>query len=1199
MKCPQCQSDNPEGAKYCNECGHYLIPSTKATPQSLSFDEKLERLQRYLPQGLTEKILTLRDRIEGERKQVTVMFCDMEGFTPLVERLGPEETYLIMNQVYEILIHQVNDFEGTVNEMTGDGIMALFGAPIALEEASQRALWSALSIHREIAEFNDRKKKFGPIGMRIGIHSGPVVVGTLGNDLRVEFKAVGDTVNLASRMESLAEPGTTCVTEEIFRLTKDFFKFERLGKRAVKGKVGAIPVYKVLSGKQDVYRPRLGSERMIFSRMVGRSSELDRLELQVMKVINGAGSIVNIIGEAGIGKSRLLAELKKCEVMKKVAFLEGKAVSMGKNLSFYPIIDILKQWAQIRTNDREAATFNKLEDAVRGLFPDKVGEVLPSVATLMGIELPERYEERIKGIEGEALEKLILKNMRELLIKANRQTPLVIVMEDLHWADLSSIELMQTLFRLAETQRILFINLLRPGYKETGDRIVETIKETHPVYYVEIVIKPLDEIMSNALITNMLNITGLHPALIGQIIRRTGGNPYFIEEVVRSFIDVGAFVLRNGKFEATEKIGTITIPNTINDVLMARIDRLEVQARDLVKVASVIGRNFFYRILSEVANTVQNIDDRLSYLKEIELIRERRRMEELEYLFKHALAQEAAYESILPQKRKELHLKVADSIEKIFSEKLHEFYGMLAYHCSRGENLDKAEEYLLKAGEEALKSSASNEALHYYEEALNLYLQKDPGQTDPEKAAMLEKNIALALYNRGQYAEAVEYFDKALNYYWGKLPQNVVSTLFKFSSAFLHFLITVYLPSLKFRKAPTPRDTESIDLFYKKIKALSMIDAKRFFLEYFYLYKTVTNFDLTEFESGFEAFAGASSLFSFTGISFGWSRKILNIAKHRAPENGVRILLIYDLLDTIHNYLEGNWHEIRNHNDDLVNNSLNNGDLYDAALNLYWHGFPHIYHGSFDLAQPVVDKLDEISKVYDHDHSKSLKFELNTALLLECRKLSDALIEIEEGINFAQKAGLSNSLLDLYPSQAWIHILMGDVSKAEQSLKHAHKIRSEVDTPVAFQISHFCRSQLGYDLFRLNESVKSGHKSESSEYRKQAFKSCKMLLKVTQKAAQHRTESYRLTGSYYWLIKKRKKALKWWDKAIEEGKRLGARLALSRTYFEIGKRFLEADSKHKMLNGIHAEEYLEKARLLFEEMNLQWDLDELDRLDRG
>jgi tetratricopeptide (TPR) repeat protein len=632
---------------------------------------------------------------------------------------------------------------------------------------------------------------------------------------------------------------------------------------------------------------------------------------------------------------------------------------------------------------------------------------------------------------------------------------------------------------------------------------------------------------------------------------------------------------------------------------MARIDRLETQARNLVKFASVIGRSFFYRILSEVANTVQNIDDRLSYLKEIELFQERMRMEEQEYLFKHALAQEAAYDSILPRKRKELHLKVAGSIEKVFGEKLHEFYGILAYHCSRGENLDKAEDYLMKAGQEALKSSASNEALHYYQEALNLYLKKNPDVVDPEKVAMLEKNIALAFYNRGQYVEAVEYFDKALNYYWGKLPKNPISTLAKFSSAFLHFLLTLYFPSMKFRNLPTQRDTESINLFYKKIKVLSMTDPKRFFLEYFYLFKKVTNFDYTKFELGFEAFAGISAIFSFTGLSFGWSRKILDLAKHRVFSDSVKMLIMYDLLDTVHQFLKGNWKAIKNCSDDFINSSLNNGELYDAALNLYWHGFSLVYQGSFDRARSIINKLDEISKVYEHDLSKSLKYEMNINLLVESRRLDDAMVEIEKGIAMAQKASLSTFLLDLYPFQARIHLLMRDVLKAEQSLKLAHRTRSEVETPVPFQLSNFYLTQLGYDLNRLNESIRSTKKSKAYEYQRQAFKSCKKLLKVTQKTAHHRAESYKLAGIYYWLINKPKKALQWWGKAIKEAERLGARPELSRINFEIGKRFLQVEGKSKILNGINAEAYLEKARLMFEEMNLQWDLDELNRMNRG
>ena len=1189
MKCPACRFDNSEGANFCNECGHSLTAVSRAIPQSPAFEEKIAKIQRNLPPGLTEKIITQRDKIEGERKHVTVMFCDMEGFTPLVEKIGPEAAYDIMDQIYEILIREVNDFEGTVNEMTGDGIMALFGAPIALEEAPQRALWSAHSIHREIAKFSDQKDGIEPIRMRIGIHYGPVVVGTLGNDLRIEFKAVGDTVNLASRMESMAEPGATYVTEEIFRLTRGLFRFKAIGKKAVKGKKTAVNVFKLLSARQDKHRRRLGSERMIYSEMVGRSGELDQLVLQVMKLLNGVGSIVNIIGEAGVGKSRLVDELKKHDALKKVTLIEGRAISMGRNLSFHPVIDLMQQWARIGASDTEAAAEKKLETALRSVFPEQAGEMVPFLATLMGLKLSEKYKKRIKGIEGEALEKLILKNVRELLTRAGELTPLVIVIEDLHWADTSTLELMESLFRLVETRRILWINLFRPGDDETGHRFVDAIKEKLSDHCTELVLEPLDGRLSETLITNMLNVRGLHHSVIEQIVHRTSGNPFFIEEIVRSFIDEGAVVLRNGKFEFTEKIGTMAIPNTINDVLMARIDRLEEKTRYLLKVASVIGKNFFYRILSEVASTIEDINAKLSYLKAIQLISERERMEELEYLFKHALAQEAAYESILPQRRKALHLMVARTIEKVFAEKLHEFYGMLAYHYSRAESPDKTEEFLVKAGEEALRSSASNEALHYYQDALDLYLKQYGDRADPERVAMLEKNIALALYNRGQYDEAVEYFDNALSYYWGKLPKNAFSEIFKFLSAFLHLLKTLYLPALKFKKTPTPRDAEVVDLFNKKCKALAVIDPKRFFLEFLYMYKGVTNFNLKKFELGLEIFMGTSALFSFTGISFRLSRKILDSAKDRGLNDDAKILIWYDLLDTIYNYLEGNWKAATSYNDDLVNKSLSSGELYDASQHLYWHGFLHIYHGSFNIAESIVNKLNEIYEVYEHDLSKSLKYELNTILLMESRKLTDALIEVKQGIDFAEKAGLSYFLLEMYSCQAWIHILMGNIEDAQESLKHANKIRYEVDSPVPFQLSNFCRSQLEYDLYRLSAAIRDGNKSGASKYKKQAVKSGKMLLKVAKKAAQHRTESYKLSGVYCWLNNEQKKALTWWRKAMEEGERLGARLELSMVYLEVGKRLLGPESKYKMLDGIQAETYLERARALFEEMGLRWD----------
>lgn len=1199
MGCPKCQFENPANAKFCIECGHPVSATASGTPaHGLSYDEKLAKLQRYLPTGLTDKILSQKERIEGERRQVTVMFCDMAGYFHMVERLGSERSYQIMDDIYEILIHKVHEFEGTVNEMTGDGIMALFGAPIALEDAPQRALSSALSIQREIIKFNDDHKRIGPIRMRIGIHTGPVVVGTLGNDLRVEFKAVGDTVNLASRVEMLAEAGSIYVTEETYRLTKDFFLFQTIGKKTVKGRNKAIAVYKVLSGKADFYRPRLGSERMIYSEMVGRDQELGKLELQLMKAVNGKGSIVNIIGEAGIGKSRLLAELRKREVIKGVALFEGRAISIGGNFSFHPIIDIFKQWARIRENDGEAMALGKLEAAVSRLFPEKFGEVLPFVATLMGMKMSGRYAERLKGIEGEALENLILKNIRELIIRASEQMPLVIIIEDLHWADRSSVELLEYLFRLAEEHRIIFINVFRPGYSQTGARIVETVKKRLPVYYIEIFLEPLDEGLSEALITNMLKTSGIQHAITRQIVQRTGGNPFFIEEVVRSFIDEGAIVVKNGLFKVTEKIHNVAIPHTISDVLMARIDRLEEETRDLVKVAAVIGRNFFLRVLSDVVKTVKDIDSRLSYLKEIQIVRERERMGELEYLFKHTLAQEAAYDSILPPKRRQLHLKIAESIEKIFSERLHEFYGMLAFHYSRAENLEKAEEFLIKAGEEALKSSASEEALHYYQDALRLYLEKYGDTADSEKVAMLEKNIALALYNKGQYEEAVDYFDKLLSDYWGELPKHPINSAVKFLSGILHLMACIYFPFLKFRRIPTQKDNEAADLFFKKLKALAIINPKRFFLESFHFYKKVTSFDLTKFELGMGLFVGSSTLFSFSGISFKFSKKILDLVKAKVTKEDFKPYTVYDLSETVHKYLAGDWANIKEFDDDLVDQNLNIGEIYWASQHLHWHGWPKIYQGSFATSKLLVNKLNSIFEIYENDFSLLLKQLLNTGLLMECRKLQDALVEIDKGIEFGEKIGQGQLLIHLFSCKARIHILLENTEEAKKCLAHTDKIKQQVNT-VPWQLSNFCRSHFEYDLYRLKESLENGDKSAISEYRRKAIKSGRMLLKQSKKVAQHRAESYRLKGIYFWLNDNQKKAVKWWNRSISEAERLGARLDLSRTYCEVGKRLQEAKSKYKMLKGISAEDYLVKARVLFEEMDLKQDLDELNRVIKG
>jgi class 3 adenylate cyclase len=526
MNCPQCQHDNPQDSRFCQQCGspierpcpqcgHPLPPAAQfcnhcGRALNTSGFSSLNRSQppSYTPKFLAEKILTTRSTIEGERKIVTVFFADVAHYTGISSQLEPEQVHEIMDGCFKILMDEIHKYEGTVNQFTGDGVMALFGAPLAHEDHARRACYAALDIQQALESYADKMRQdYGiEFHMRIGLNSGPVVVGAIGDDLRMDYTAVGDTTNLAFRVQGLAEAGTTCVTEETHRLAQGVFHFEALGRKRVKGKAEAISVYRLLSPKSETHRSHLGVGRTIYSEMIGRDRELQKLELQVLKAINGQGSIVNIIGEAGIGKSRLVAELKGRETMKLVTLLEGRAISIGRKLSFHPIIDLLKQWTGIREDDDPGAAFYKLQQAIRSLAPEEADEVIPFVATLMGIPPRGKYEERVKGLEGEPLEKLILKSLRDLLLKATERSPVVIIMEDVHWADTSSLELMESLFRLAETQRILFLNLFRPGFPETGDRIRKTLNERLPVYHLEIVLEPLDERMSERLIGNMLTL---------------------------------------------------------------------------------------------------------------------------------------------------------------------------------------------------------------------------------------------------------------------------------------------------------------------------------------------------------------------------------------------------------------------------------------------------------------------------------------------------------------------------------------------------------------------------------------------------------------------------------------------------------------------------------------------------------------------
>jgi class 3 adenylate cyclase len=1137
-----------------------------------------------------QKVTNHRD---SERRQATVLFADISGFTAMSEKMDPEEVTMLMSSCFKVLGEVAEHYGGHIDKFIGDCMMVLFGVPHAIENAPYQAVNAAIEIRNTLKQFNRDKNLAIPLDIHMGINTGTVVAGTIGSDTKKEFTVMGDTVNTASRLESVSENGQILVGRETYNQTKKAFQYRELPSVNLRGKVEAISAYEVLSVEGKKCRPQVDSERMVFSEMVGRDEELARLELQVMKVVHGEGSIINIIGEAGIGKSRLMAELTNSDAMKRVTLLEGRAVSMGRTLSFHPIIDLLKSWANIGDDDDQKQEVKKLRAAIQLVHPSKVDEILPFVATLMGLPLSGSNAERIEGIEGEPLEKLILKNLWDLIIKVSEKTPLVIVIEDLHWADESSLTLLESLFRSIKEKSIIFINVFRPGYQETGERTIKTINELYSDYYVEIRLRPLDENLSELFVNNILKIKELPHTLRNRIIKRAGGNPFFIEEIVRSLVDEGALTVERGIFGVTEKINNVVIPNTIQDVIMTRVDRLDEKTRDLLRIASVIGRSFFYRILIELVGESEQINSKLSHLKDIQLIRERMRMDELEYIFKHALVQETAYESILLQKRKEYHLRIANSFENVFDQRLHEFYGILAYHYSKGDDLDRAKFYMEKAGEEALKSSASSEALIYYREALNLFLEKYGEAADPKMLAELEQNIGKAFLNKGQFANAAKYFNNALERMGKGISSNRVAAGISFMfNAFLLFF-KLYLPLISFNKKPKKEDIELIYLERNLRLCLVYLDAKQFFVESIKGLSNLISFDLKNVENGILIWASFSGVFSFSGIFFNLSGKILDNAEALIDKENVREYFVYSQRHLLYNYFLGKWNEIHEYDENLVNLNLEKGEIWEVSNYITFYAFLRIDQGQFSETGQLINLLTKIEELFQTEQCKAFKYWLSSKLLIKNRTFYSSHFDINEAISFYNRTGNEGQIYSL-GCKAIMQILLEDIDGAKETLKLTSDIVQVKEHWPPVHISTYLISTSLMSLYMLEESICTNNNVNITKYRKEAYQNIRRVLKNSRKYASDKIVAQCLMGSYFWLTNKQKLAVKHWGNSIQVGEKLEALPDLARTYMEVGKRLLEKKSRFAALNNIKAEDYLEKARKIFKEHDLQWDLEQLE-----
>ncbi len=719
MKCPRCQAQNREGAQFCRECGtrfDAVCPACGAgvEPGSKFCDRCGATLSlspapagSYTPKHLAEKILTSRSALEGERKQVTVLFCDVVDSSRLAERLDPEAMHEVMDRVLRLMADAVHRYEGTVNQFLGDGLMALFGAPVALEDHAFRAVQAALAIRETISGYSEQLKRERGVELqlRLGLNTGLVVVGRIGDDLRMDYTAVGDTTHLAARMQALAEPGTILLTEATHRLVEGYIRSEALGPIQVKGRSEPVSAYKVTGRRRGRTRLEVSAERGL-TQLVGRERELGLLRDCLARVKVGRGQVVGIVGEPGVGKSRLLYEFRRSLEGEQLTWLEGHCVAYGQTTPYLPILEVLRANFQIEEGDNPLQIREKLHQGLRVLDP-ALEAILPFLGELFGVP---GEDESLRYLDPKDKRRKTFEAIRTLTMAGSQRRPLVVIVEDLHWIDKTSEDYYAFLTESLAGMSHLLLTTNRPGY---------TVRWADKTFYTQLALDLLSQDETEALVAILLESPDLPPEFLHLVQERAEGNPLFVEEITASLLERGAIVRQNGGLRWAG-IAVTEVPATIQDIVRARIDRLEEPVKRTVQTAAVIGREFGLRLLTRISEMAQEVQGYLDTLKHLELIHEKRFFPELEYIFKHAVTQDVAYESLLGPRRKELHGAIGRAIEDLYADRLEEQAAILAYHYGRSERQDKAVAYALLAGDGAARLYANAEATAYYEQALTM-----------------------------------------------------------------------------------------------------------------------------------------------------------------------------------------------------------------------------------------------------------------------------------------------------------------------------------------------------------------------------------------------------------------------------------------------------------------------------------------------
>jgi class 3 adenylate cyclase/tetratricopeptide (TPR) repeat protein len=697
--CPSCGFSNEAGEKFCGGCGALLRPSPAVAQPKFGSPES------YTPKHLAEKILTSKSALEGERKQVTVLFADLKGSMELLVDRDPEEARKLLDPVLERMMEAVHRYEGTVNQVMGDGIMALFGAPLAHEDHAVRACYASLRMQESVKKYADevRRSHAAVVKIRVGLNSGEVVVRAIGSDLHMDYTAVGQTTHLAARMEQLADPGAIVITPETLALVEGYVEVKSLGPVSVKGLAVPVEIYEVTGAGPARTRLQAAARRGL-TRFVGRDAEIEHLRRVLGQAGAGRGQAVAIIGEAGVGKSRLVHEFTHSHRVQDWLILESSSVSYGKASSYLSVIDLLKGYFKIGDRDDHREMRDKVLGRVLGL--DRALEpLLPPLLALLDVPVE---DPAWQNLDPPQRRQRTLEAVKRLLLREGQVQPLLVVFEDLHWIDEETQALLDSLVDSLGSARLLLLVNYRPEYEH---------RWASKTVYSQLRLESLPAESAAELLAALLGPDLALAPLTQMLVKQ--GNPFFLEESVRTLVETGALAGERGAYWLTRPVETLQMPATVQAILAARIDRLSPEDKRLLQGASVVGKDVPFALLQAIAELPDEpLRQSLARLQTAEFLYEARLFPDLEYTFKHALTHEVAYGSVLQERRRALHARIVEALERLYENRLDEHVEALAHHAFLGEAWEKAARYLRHAGARAFGRSASREAVAHLERAL-------------------------------------------------------------------------------------------------------------------------------------------------------------------------------------------------------------------------------------------------------------------------------------------------------------------------------------------------------------------------------------------------------------------------------------------------------------------------------------------------